>query len=226
MASREKPHASGKVKAGDLTQRVGVEQIAARGVDVPALLEKLIDAAGAEFTTYYYYTILRMHLAGHEDYKEICEDARLEDRSHFELITPRIYELGGEIPADIREFADRAGCPDAYLPGYSGVTEEGVRKVEEIQEGRNMAAEILEVLLEAERCAIRTWSEICDLTFGKDPRTYDMAARILNEEVEHEAWFIELLSKERDNVVRPSGHFRRGNPGDAPYSKNLGFYVP
>ena len=78
----------------------------------------------------------------------------------------------------------------------------------------------------AERCAIRTWSEVCDLTFGKDPRTYDMAARILNEEVEHEAWFIELLSKERDNIVRPSGHFRRGSPGDAPYSKNRGFYNP
>jgi ferritin-like protein len=225
MAIREKPHATGRVKAGDLTQRVGVEQIEARGVSVRELVEKLIDAAGAEFTTYYYYTILRMHLAGHEDYKEICEDARLEDRAHFELITPRIYELGGNIPADIREFADRAGCPDAYLPGYSGVTEEGVRKVQEIQESPS-AAETLEVLLEAERCAIRTWSEICDLTFGKDPRTYDMAARILNEEVEHEAWFIELLSMERDGVVRPSGHFRRGSPGEAPYSKNTGFYNP
>ena len=82
------------------------------------------------------------------------------------------------------------------------------------------------MLLEAERCAIRTWSEVCDLTFGKDPRTYDMAARILNEEVEHEAWFIELLSMERDDVVRPSGHFRRGAPGEAPYSKNAGFYNP
>ena len=58
-----------------------------------------------------------MYLAGHEDYKEICEDARLEDRAHFELITPRIYELGASIPYDIREFADRAGSPDAYLPG-------------------------------------------------------------------------------------------------------------
>jgi hypothetical protein len=44
----------------DLSQRVGVEQIQARGVDVEALREKLIDAAGAEFTTTYYYTILRM----------------------------------------------------------------------------------------------------------------------------------------------------------------------
>lgn len=219
MATHQKPHATGKVKAGDLTQRVGVEQIASRGVDVAGLVEKLIDAAGAEFTTYYYYTILRMYLAGNEDYKEICEDARLEDRAHFELITPRIYELGGSIPYDIREFADRAGCPDAYLPG----TEDGKKAP---PEGGPTAAAILEVLLEAERCAIRTWSEICDLTFGKDPRTYDMAARILNEEVEHEAWFIELLSKERDGVIRPSGHFRRGSPGEAPYSKNAGFYNP
>ena len=46
------------------------------------------------------------------------------------------------------------------------------------------------------------------------------------EEVEHEALFIELLSKERDGVVRPSGHFHRGTPSEAPYSKNLGFYNP
>jgi ferritin-like protein len=204
----EKKHATGLVQAGDLTKRVGVEQIRAKGIDVEKLLELLIDAAGAEFTTYYYYTILRMYLAGNEDYKEICEDARLEDRAHFELITPRIYELGGGIPKDIRDFADRAGCPDAYLPDDPTPTN------------------ILTVLLEAERCAIRTWSEVCELTLGKDPRTYDMAARILNEEVEHEAWFIELLSKERDGIVRPSGHFRRGTPGQAPYSKNAGFYNP
>jgi ferritin-like protein len=208
MAIRSKPHATGRVPAGDVTQRVGVEQMTSRGLNIEELREKLIDAAGAEFTTYYYYTILRMHLAGKEDYKEICEDARLEDRSHFELITPRIYELGGGLPRDIREFADRAGCPDAYLPANP------------------TAVEILTVLLEAERCAVRTWNEICDLTLGKDPRTYNLASRILQEEIEHEAWFIELLSMERDGVARPSGHFRRGTPGDAPHSKNLPFYVP
>ena len=224
MAARPKPHATGKTKPGDVTERVGVESIRARGVNVEQLVEKLIDAAGAEFTTYYYYTILRMYLAGHEDYKEICEDARLEDRAHFELITPRIYELGGTIPYDIRTFADRAGCPDAYLPG-SNNGRHSMSNPRDIV--RNATpAQILEVLLEAERCAIRTWSEICDLSFGKDPRTYDMASRFLQEETEHEAWFIELLSKERDGKVRPSGHFRRGEPGEAPYSKNRGFYNP
>jgi ferritin-like protein len=191
---------------------------------VSQLIEKIIAAAGAEFTTYYYYTILRMFLAGHEDYKEICEDARLEDRAHFELITPRIYELGGSLPFDIRAFADRASCPDAYLPQ----TANGKRPMSSpFDLPTNVsAAQILEVLVEAERCAIRTWSEICDLTLGKDPRTYDLASRILNEEIEHEAWFIELLSKERDGVIRPSGHFRRGTPGEGPYSKNVGFYNP
>lgn len=224
MTTSNKPHATGRVAHGDVTKRVGVEAIEARGVKVDELVEKLVDAAGAEFATYYYYTILRMFLAGHEDYKEICEDARLEDRAHFELITPRIYELGGTLPFDIRTFADRAGCPDAYLPQTSN----GKRSMKNPFDLPNnvTAAQVLEVLLEAERCAIRTWSEVCDLTFGKDPRTYDMASRILNEEIEHEAWFIELLSKERDNVVRPSGHFRRGTPGEGPHSKNAAFYNP
>lgn len=203
-----KKHATGKVKAGDTSKRVGIEVIEGKGLEVKSLVEKLVDAAGAEFTTYYYYTILRMHLAGHEDYKEITEDARLEDRAHFELIVPRIYELGGEIPRDIRVFADRAGCPDAFLPESPS------------------AENILKVLLEAERCAIRTWTEICEITFGKDFRTFDMASRILQEEIEHEAWFIELLSFEKDGIGTPSGHFRRGDPGEAPYSKNRGFYNP
>jgi ferritin-like protein/regulator of RNase E activity RraA len=214
-----------RIGAGDLTGRAGVEQLEMRGVDVVALREKLIDAAAAEFTTYYYYTILRNFLAGNEDYKAICEDARLEDRSHFELITPRIFELGGTIPFNLREFADRSGCPDAYLPNTgNGRLAWGMDGGDATSPAT--ATEILTVLLEAERCAVRSWWEICDLTFGKDPRTYELAMRILNEEIEHEAWFIELLSMERDGVARPSGHFKRGEVGDAPWSRNRPFGHP
>lgn len=205
MASEEKQHGSGSVEPGDTSQRVGMETIRERGGDPEEIREKLIDAIGAEFTTYYYYTNLRTHLAGNEDYKEITEDARLEDRAHFELVMPRVYELDGMIPNDIRDFADRASCPDADLP--------------EDPSPEN----ILETLLEAERCAIRTWSEVCDMTRECDPRTYDMAQRILQEEIDHEAWFIELLSMERDGEVNPAGHFVRGEPGDAPLSTNNRF---
>ncbi len=203
--SDEKQHGSGSVAPGDTSKRVGAEVVRERGGDPEEIREKLIDAIGAEFTTYYYYTNLRCFLAGEEDYKEIAEDARLEDRAHFELVMPRVFELGGQLPNDIRDFADRASCPDAYLPDDP------------------TPANILETLLEAERCAIRTWAEVCDMTRDCDPRTYDMAQRIYNEEVDHEAWFIELLSRERDGEANPAGHFVRGEPGDAPYSTNNRF---
>jgi ferritin-like protein len=213
-----------RVTAGDVTRRAGVEAIETRGLSAELLLEKLVDAAAAEFTTYYYYTVLRMYLAGHEDYKAVCEDARIEDRSHFELIAPRIYELGGTLPYDIRTFADHCAF-HAYLPGTQYIRRNGSAQRDNVVPEATAGA-ILEVLLEAERGAIRAWAEICDLTLGKDPRTYDMAARILNEEIEHEAWFIELLAAERGEVARPSGHFARGTPGAAPYSTNSGFYNP
>src|ERR1700730_12443967 len=105
------------VKHGDVTQRVGVEVIRARGVDVEKLIKMLIANAAAEFaSTYYQYTSLRTPPAAHEAYEEICEDARLEDRAHWELIVPRIYELGGELPNDLPAFHDQAGCVAAKLP--------------------------------------------------------------------------------------------------------------
>ncbi|MFP3953875.1 MAG: DNA protection during starvation protein, partial [Candidatus Acetothermia bacterium] len=172
-----------------------VELIEQAGIDVDVLVKKLIDAAAAEFTTYYYYTNLRTHATGleGESIKEIVEDARLEDRNHFEALTPRIYELGGTLPDDITEFAGRASCMDAYLP-------------EEIT-----TENLLEVLLDAERCAVGVYTDICNYTHGKDPRTYELSAAILHEETEHEAWFEELLTGE------PSGHYRRDKPGVSPY---------
>jgi ferritin-like protein len=179
---------------------VAVQVVEQAGVDVKQLLDKLVRAASAEFTTYYYYTILRVNAIGldGEGLKEIVEDARIEDRNHFEALVPRIYELGGDLPKDIRAFADVAACPDAYLPDNP----------------RDMHA-MLNVLVEAERCAIRVYTDICALTFGKDHRTYELALAILNEEIEHESWFSEFLGE------KPSGHFRRGAPGESPYTSRF-----
>ncbi len=184
--------------------KVARQMVEEAGVDVEELVNKLVAAAGAEFTTFYYYTILRVAAIGMEGegLKEIIEDARIEDRNHFEALVPRIYELGGELPRDIRQFADVAGCPDAYLPdtlaGGKTPTDGSLQ-------------DLLRVLVEAERCAVRTYTDICNLTAGKDHRTYDLSVAILNEEVEHESWFSEFLGE------GPSGHFRRGSPGESPY---------
>ena len=158
--------------------KVARQVVEQAGINVNKLVGKLVRAASAELTTYYYYTILRVNAIGFdgEGVKEIIEDARIEDRNHFEALVPRIYELGGALPRDVKDFCKEAACPDAYLPAKP----------------TNMKA-MLTVLVEAERCAIRVYTEICNMTAGKDHRTYDLCLAILNEEIEHESWFSEYL---------------------------------
>jgi len=170
--------------------KVAREMAEKTGIDVDELLKLLVKNAAAELTTYYYYTILRANLIGleGEGIKEIAEAARIEDRNHFEALVPRIYELGGKLPDDMKVFHDISACPPASLP-----------------KNPSDVKAILRVLVDAERCAVRGYTHICNLTAGKDHRTYDLALAILNEEIEHESWFSEFLGE------GPSGHFlRRG----------------
>jgi len=176
--------------------RVAREMVEKAGVNVDELLELLVSNAAAELTTFYYYTILRVNLIGleGEGIKHIAEDARIEDRNHFEALIPRIYELGGKLPEDMKEFHDISACPPAKLPKDPSDTKA-----------------LLKVLLEAERCAVRGYTNVCNITAGKDHRTYDLALAILHEEIEHEAWFSEFLGE------GPSGHFGRRTPGESPF---------
>jgi len=168
--------------------KVAREMVEKSGINVDELLELLVSNAAAELTTFYYYTILRANLIGleGEGIKEIAETARIEDRNHFEALVPRIYELGGELPRNMNDFHDMSACPPAYLP----------------KDPTDVKA-ILKVLVEAERCAVRGYTHVCNLTAGKDHRTYELALSILNEEIEHESWFSEFLGE------GPSGHFMR-----------------
>ena len=176
--------------------KVAREMVEKAGVNVDELLELLVNNAAAELTTFYYYTILRVNLIGieGEGVKAIAEDARIEDRNHFEALVPRIYELGGKLPDDMKAFHDCSACPPAKLP----------------KDPTDVKA-LLKVLLEAERCAVRGYTHICNITAGKDHRTYDLALAILHEEIEHEAWFSEFLGE------GPSGHFGRRTPGESPF---------
>jgi ferritin-like protein len=170
--------------------KVAREMVEKTGVNVDELVELLVKNASAELTTFYYYTILRVNLIGleGEGLKEIAETARIEDRNHFEALVPRIYELGGKLPASMNDFHDISACPPAGLP----------------KDPTDVKA-ILKVLVEAERCAVRGYTHICNITAGKDHRTYALALAILNEEIEHESWFSEFLGE------GPSGHYlRRG----------------
>src|SRR2546421_6947034 len=160
--------------------KVAKEVVEKAGIKIEELLKKLVAAAGAEFTTFYYYTILRVASIGMEGegLKEIIEDARIEDRNHFEALVPRIYELGGSLPKSMVDFHNVSACPPAFVPA----------------DPTNIR-DMLQVLVEAERCAVRGYTEICNMTFGKDHRTYDLSLAILHEEIEHEAWFSEFIGE-------------------------------
>ena len=183
----------------EVMAKVARDMVVKAGIDLDKLLDMLVRNAAAELTTYYYYTILRVNLIGldGEGLKEITEDARIEDRNHFEALVPRIYELGGKLPDDMKAFHDISACPPASLP----------------KDPTDIKA-MLNVLVNAERCAVAGYSNICNLTAGKDHRTYDLSLAILHEEIEHEAWFSEFLGE------GPSGHFHRSGTGterNSPY---------
>jgi ferritin-like protein len=135
----------------------------------------------------------RIGLEG-EGLKEITEDARIEDRNHFEALVPRIYELGGSLPKSMIDFHNVSACPPAFVPA----------------DPRNIR-DMLQVLVEAERCAVRGYTEICNMTFGKDHRTYDLSLAILHEEIEHEGGFSEFIGE------GPSGHALRKSGENSPY---------
>ncbi|MCX7011699.1 MAG: DNA protection during starvation protein [Candidatus Sumerlaeota bacterium] len=168
--------------------KIARQMVEKAGVNIDQLVDLLVKNAAAELTTFYYYTILRVNLIGlqGEGIKEIAETARIEDRNHFEALVPRIYELGGQLPGDMKAFHDISACPPPKLP----------------QDPTDIKA-MLQVLVAAERCAVGGYTHICNLTAGKDHRTYDLSLAILHEEVEHESWFSEFLGE------GPSGHFMR-----------------
>lgn len=177
---------------------IGVKVLEQNGVNIKELTSTLIYNASVEFTAYYYFTNLRAHCTGMEGegLKGVIEDARMEDLSHFESCLSRIYELGGTLPINAQDFIKMSGCEFLQLPTNPTDTKA-----------------ILEKCLKAEQGAIVNWNKVCKMTHGKDPATYDVAKDILREEIEHEAWFLELLHG------RPSGHMRRKYPGERPHTQ-------
>jgi ferritin-like protein len=167
------------------------ELVEKAGIDADRVVELLLDSAGAELNAVYYYTLLRANLVGPEGaaVKEATETARIEHRNHFEALIPRIFELGGTLPLNLKDFHDQAAWPPAVLPA----------------DPEDLAA-MLSVLAEAERSAVRSYTQLCDITAAKDHRTHDLCLAILHEETEHESWFAALLGE------KPSGHRRRGEP--------------
>jgi len=146
-----------------------------KGVEIDEVIVLLNRAYADEWLAYYQYYIESKVIKG------IMKDAVIvelnqhaaDELRHAGLISNRIIQLGGTPLLDPREWFEHSRC-DYYAP-----TDFDVLK-------------ILEEAIKGEQCAIDIYSQLAEITQGKDIVTYDIVSQILGDEVEHEEDLVEL----------------------------------
>ncbi len=146
------------------------------GVDVDKLVEMLNKALADEWNAYYQYWTSAKVVKGPMKDAAIAEflEHATDELRHADMLVARIQQLGGEPITNPEEWEELANCKyiDPKDPSVKEVLKQGV---------------------EGERCAIDVYSQILDMVKEKDVITYNMAAEILSDEVDHEEDFQALL---------------------------------
>ena len=140
-----------------------------KGIEIEEVVGLLNRAYADEWLAYYQYYIEEKVVQG------IMKDAAIaelrqhaaDELRHADMVAQRILQLGGTPLLNPREWSSHSNC------GYE-------------EPGDFNVVAILEDAIRGEQCAISTYSELADLTRGKDIVTYDIVSRILADEVEHE----------------------------------------
>lgn len=153
------------------------------------IVRQLLSLLAEEFVSSFNYRMQAKMVQGfnkEEIRKELLEHSREEDL-HADLIMERIIELGGnpEIrPLDWDKFSD---CK--YIPTTS-----------------NDQLTILEDAVRGKRCAIEHYTKAAQFAQTKDPTTYNLVHRILNDEYGHLKNLNKLLKEVKDVLpgIEPS----------------------
>ena len=138
-------------------------------MDVDKLLNLLNKALADEWLAYYQYWIGAKVVKGPMKDAVIAELTihATEELSHAELIVTRIVQLGGTPVLSPDKWLKITNC------GYDAPEDPYVEVV-------------LDQNIKGEQCAIRTYSELLDITREADPVTYNIILTIISQEVEHE----------------------------------------
>ncbi len=140
-----------------------------KGIEATKVIELLNKAYCDEWLAYYQYYIEAKVIKG------IMKDAAIvelnqhaaDELRHAGLLANRILQLGGTPVLDPKAWVEHANC------GYEAPENFDVQN-------------ILKQAIRGEQCAIKVYSEITEITHGKDIVTYDIISGILADEVEHE----------------------------------------
>lgn len=148
---------------------MGKKAIEILTLDVKKLLEMLNRALSEEWLTYYQYWIGARVLKGamHDNIKKELLVHANEELHHAELLIDRIIQLGGTPVLSPEEWFKLAACK------YDSPVNPNIEV-------------ILKQNLASERCAIQRYEDMASFTNGKDFVTFNIAASILTQELDHE----------------------------------------
>lgn len=140
-----------------------------KGIEVDEVINLLNKAYCDEWLAYYQYFVEAKVVKG------IMKDAAIvelnqhaqDELRHANLVSDRIIQLGGTPVLDPGEWKKNSNC------GYEAPSDPDILR-------------ILGQAINGERCAIKTYSDVLDITRNKDIVTYELVTQILSDEVEHE----------------------------------------
>ena len=137
--------------------------------DLKKLLELLNKALADEWLAYYQYWVGSKIAIGpmrNAVVAELSEHAK-EELGHAELLAERILQLGGAPILSPQDWYKLTNC--------------GYEKPED-----PFVVRLLEQNIKGEQCAIKVYNELLEFVKDKDPVTYDLVLKILEDEIKHE----------------------------------------
>ena len=155
---------------------MGTRGIEIVGMDVERVLELLEKAFADEWLAHYQYWLGAKVVAGPMKDAVIAEllQHAADELRHAEMVTTRIIQLGGTPLTSPDKWLEWTNC------AYEAPDDPFVKK-------------ILEQNIAGEQCAIDVYNAMIQEVGLKDVVTYNMAAQILQGEVEHEEDLQSLL---------------------------------
>ncbi len=137
--------------------------------DLKKLLELLNKALADEWLAYYQYWVGSKIAVGpmrNAVVAELSEHAK-EELGHAELLAERILQLGGAPILSPQDWYKLTNC--------------GYEKPED-----PFVVRLLEQNIKGEQCAIKVYNELLEFVKDKDPITYNLVLKILEDEIKHE----------------------------------------
>ena len=152
------------------------------GADIKKIITLLNKAFADEWLAYYQYWIGAKVACGRMRGAIVVEleQHASEELAHSALLTERIIQLGGTPILKPEEWFKMTNC------GYDAPEDPSVKA-------------LLKQNIKGEQCAIEVYKKLADFTKDKDILTYNLAIKIMTDEIEHEEDLESLLEDMSQN---------------------------